>query len=142
MNYVNMWVIFALLAALTAALVAIFGKIGIQNIDPTFATTIRAAVMFLFLLAATIFLKKLPAISAVDNKTLFWIVLSGIAGALSWLFYFLALKLGPASKVASLDRLSILFVIILAALFLGEKLTLKVAIGAIAMVIGAILIAL
>jgi transporter family protein len=136
------WILFALLSAITAALVAIFGKIGIQNVDTTAATMVRAAVMFIFLLGATLILKKLPELNTISHKALFWIILSGLAGALSWFFYFLALKLGPAAKVASLDRLSIVFVVILAALFLAEKITLKIAIGAVLMVIGAILIAL
>jgi len=73
---------------------------------------------------------------------MFYITLSGIAGALSWLFYFLALKLGKASQVAPIDRLSVVFVIILATLFLGEKLSLKIGIGASLVAVGAIIIAL
>jgi transporter family protein len=73
---------------------------------------------------------------------LFYIFLSGIAGALSWIFYFIALKLGKASQVAPIDRLSIVFVIIFAALILGEKITQKIAIGTAIMAVGAILIVL
>ena len=137
-----MWLLYALLAAVTAALVAIFGKKGIQNIDTTAATMIRAGVMFVFLLLATVALRKLPAMWSVTNRTLLWIVLSGLAGALSWFFYFLALKFAPASRVAPIDRLSVVFVIILAALFLGEKITLTVGLGALLITAGAILIIL
>lgn len=137
-----MWLLFALLAAVFASLVAIFGKVGIQNIDSTLATAIRAAVMFVFLALAAVALRKLPGLASVSSKTLFWIALSGLAGALSWFFYFLALKYAPASKVAPIDRLSVVFVIIFATLFLGEKLTLAVGVGAALITAGAILIIL
>lgn len=137
-----MWLLYALLAAVFAALVAIFGKAGIQKIDTTLATAIRAGVMFVFLALAAITLKKLPELPGVSSKTFFWIALSGLAGALSWFFYFLALKFAPASRVAPIDRLSVVFVIIFAALFLGEKLTLTVTLGAALVTLGAILIVL
>ncbi len=136
------WIIFALLSAITAALVAIFGKIGISNLDSTLATTIRAIIMALFLVGASLFLGKFKLLSTIDSKALFFIVLAGIAGALSWLFYFLALKLGPASGVAALDRLSVVFVLIFSVLFLAEKLTFNSALGAILITIGAILMIL
>lgn len=137
-----MWLLYALLAAVFAGLVAIFGKVGIQKIDTTLATAIRAGVMFALLAIAAITLKKLPELPAVSSRTFFWITLSGLAGALSWFFYFLALKFAPASKVAPIDRLSVVFVIIFAALFLGEKLTLTVTLGAALVTLGAILIVL
>jgi transporter family protein len=138
------WLIFAILSALTAALVAIFGKIGLQDIDTNTATMIRAGIMFIILILVVLFTGKLGQISAAlsNRKALFYIILSGIAGAASWICYFLALKLGKASQVASIDRLSIVFVIILATLILGEKISLKIALGAIVMVAGAILVAL
>jgi transporter family protein len=78
----------------------------------------------------------------VDNRALAFIIFSGIAGALSWLFYFFALKYGPATGVAALDRLSVVFVVILAAMFLGEALTIKSLAGLILLIIGAILLVL
>ncbi|MGB3921763.1 MAG: EamA family transporter, partial [Minisyncoccia bacterium] len=119
------WVTYALLSAVFAALVAILAKMGLKNVDTTLATTIRAIVMASFLLGATLFLGKLPLLKDVGNQALVFIIFSGIAGALSWLFYFLALKNGPVDGVAALDRLSVVFVVILAALFLGEAMTLK-----------------
>ena len=87
---------------------------------------------------------KLSKISEIisNSRALFYIILGGIAGALSWLFYFLALKVGKVSQVVPIDRLSVVFAIVLAFLFLGEKLTLKVIIGVALMAAGAIIIAL
>jgi bacterial/archaeal transporter family protein len=134
----NLWIIFALLSAVFAALVAIFGKIGITGVDPTLATTVRAIIMATFLAIITLLSGKWQTVSTINGKLFFFIALSGIAGALSWLFYFVALKYGPASGVAALDRLSVVFVVIFAALFLAEALTLKVIIGAILITIGAL----
>jgi len=119
------WTIFAFLSALFAALVAIFGKIGIKDIDSTLATTVRAVIMALFLVIVSLFLGKSSLLPSISGKAMLFIVLAGVAGALSWLAYFYALKLGPASGVAVLDRFSVVLVVILAALFLGEAITLK-----------------
>ncbi len=135
----ELWIIYALLSAVFAALVAIFGKIGLQNIDSTLATTIRAFVMALFLLFVSLSLGKFGYLNTIKNKVLFFIILSGISGALSWLFYFFALKTGVASGVAALDRLSVVFVVVFSILFLGEKLTLFTAAGALLITAGAIL---
>ena len=139
-----LWIIFALLSAITAAAVAIFGKLGLQGLDSNLATAVRAVIMAVFLVLVGLLQGKLVHLDTIlsNNKALLYIVLSGIAGALSWLFYFLALKLGKASQVAPIDRLSVVFVIILSFLILGEKITWKVAAGAAMMVAGAIIIAL
>lgn len=136
------WIVYAGLSALCAAAVAIFGKIGLKNIDSTLATTVRAVVMALFLVAVAFGLDKFSALKTIQGKTLLFIVFSGIAGALSWLFYFFALKYGPATGVAAVDRLSVVFVVVLAALFLGEALTMKSVIGVLMLVGGAILLVL
>lgn len=137
-----MWILYALLSAVAAALVAIFGKLGLKGIDPTLATTIRSIIMAGFLIIASLALKKFQGFSFDDLSAKAWtlIALSGVAGALSWLFYFIALKLGPATKVAVLDRLSVVFVLILAALFLGEALKWKSVAGVVLMVLGALLV--
>lgn len=142
MNYT--WLIFALLSAVTAALVAIFGKIGLKGIDTNTATAVRAVIMALFLITVVVIQGKLKEVSSIftNSNAMTYIILSGIAGALSWLFYFMALLYGDASKVASIDRLSIVFVLILATLFLGEKLTLKNTLGITLITIGAIIISL
>lgn len=128
------------MSAIFAAAVAVLGKIGLKNVDSTLATTIRAVVMAVFLVGAATMLQKFSLIKTVENQTLLFIILSGVAGALSWLFYFFALKYGPASGVAALDRLSVVFVVLLAALFLGEAMTAKTAIGLLFIVGGALLL--
>ena len=136
------WIFFAILSAIFAALVAIFGKIGISNLDNTLATTVRAFIMFLFLGGISLYLGVFNKINQIDSKALTFISLSGIAGALSWLCYFYALKKGPASGVAALDRLSVVFVLILSVIFLSQSLNLKTIAGAILITIGAILFAI
>ena len=100
------WIIYALLSAAFAGLVAIFGKVGIKDIDSTLATTVRSVIMAGFLLITALMLGKVKYLSSIDNKALLFITLSGIAGALSWLMYFVALRTGPASGVVAGDRLS------------------------------------
>ncbi|MEW5805148.1 MAG: EamA family transporter [Patescibacteria group bacterium] len=139
-----MWLIYALLSALFAALVAIFAKLGLKTVDSTLVTIIRAVIMAGFLVVFGAATNKFSNFSftSLGNRDWGLVLLSGIAGAVSWLFYFLALKLGLASKVSAVDRLSLVFVIILAGLFLGEKLTAKTILGALLMVLGAALISL
>jgi transporter family protein len=138
------YIILALFSALTASLVAIFGKLGLKNIDPTIATTIRSLIMAVFLVIVSLFLNKFEnfSLNLLTSKDWLLIILAGISGALSWLFYFWALKFGPASHVAVIDRLSLVFVILLSALILGEVFNLKVFVGMILIVLGAILIVL
>lgn len=137
-----MWVVYAVFSAVTAALVAIFGKLGLKGVDSTLATTVRALIMGAFLLVVSALLGKFQGFSLRTFSQRDWILiaLSGVAGATSWLFYFLALKAGLASAVAAIDRLSIVFVVLLAALFLGESLTWKAALGALLVVSGVLLI--
>jgi len=139
-----LWIIYALLSALGASLVAIFGKIGLQGIDTNTATTIRAVIMALFLIGLIIIQGKLQDIKPIllNSKALFYIVLSGIVGALSWLFYFIALKNAKVSQVVPIDRMSVVFALLLAFFILGEKISLKTAIGAALVVVGGIIIAL
>ncbi len=139
-----MWLIFALMAAIMAAVMAIFAKIGLKSLDSTLATTVRSIIMALFLVITSLFLKKFQGftISTFSGREWLFIILSGIAGAMSWLFYFSALKMGLAGKVSAIDRLSLVFTIILATIFLGEALGWKTALGALLMVLGAILISL
>ena len=136
------WLIFALLSAITAALVAIFGKIGLEGVDSITATGIRAGIMFGAILVLMLFTGRMSEISSLNSRPLFYIFLGGLAGAASWIFYFLALQYGKASQVAPIDRLSVVFVIVLAVMFLGEKITLQTAIGVALVAAGAILIAI
>ncbi len=135
------WFLLAVLSAFFAALVSIFAKIGLQDVDSTVATAVRAIVMMLFIVIFVMSIGKGSQLTQFTSKDMGFIILSGIAGALSWLFYFAALKLADASKVAPVDRASILFVMVLSALFLSEKITLKTATAAILIFIGILLLA-
>lgn len=136
------WIIYALLSAVFAALVAVFGKIGLKGLDSTLATTIRSIVMAVFLVVVSFSLGKFSFLGVFTSKAVIFIILSGIAGALSWLFYFLAIKLGTVSSVVAIDRTSVIFAFILAVLFLSEAFTWQKAIGAALVAIGAILMAI
>jgi bacterial/archaeal transporter family protein len=136
------WIIYAIASAVFASLVAIFGKIGLKEIDSTLATTVRAVVMALFLVIVAFSLNKFEMIETITGRPLLFIVLSGVAGALSWLFYFFAIKTGPVSGVVAIDRTSVVFAIVLAALFLGETLTIKSVLGGLLILGGALLVAL
>ena len=134
------WVLYGFLAGLSAALVAIFGKLGVKGLDSTLATTVRSGIMFGFLVLVSLALRKTQLLAALDKRALLWIAASGVAGALSWLWYFLALKTGPVKGVAALDRLSVVFAILLAALFLGEGFGWKTAAGMVLIGSGAVLL--
>lgn len=138
-----MWLILAFLSAITAALVAIFGKMGLKDVDTTLATALRSIIMAAFMVAAALALGKFKgfSVSALGGKAWMFIILAGIAGALSWLFYFWALKVGNAGAVAAIDRLSIVFVVLFAALVLGEAFTKYTALGSILIVLGALFVA-
>jgi len=136
------WFLLAVLSAFFAALVSIFAKIGLQGVDSTVGTAARAIVMMLFLVIFVVSVGKGPQLAQFTGKDMGFIILSGIAGALSWLSYFAALKLADASKVAPVDRTSLLIVMVLAALFLGEKVTLKTATAGVLIFVGLLLIAM
>ncbi len=138
------WLVYALLSAATAALVAIFGKVGLQHLDANTATAVRAVVMALFLVGVVVVQGKLNLVSTVfaDKKALLFILLSGMAGALSWLFYFMAIKSGDVSKVAPIDKLSVVFAVILAVILFGEKVSLIAGIGVALITCGALMVAL
>lgn len=140
----NLWLIYALLSALMAALVPIFGKIGLQNIDANTATAIRAVVMALFLIFCVIIQGHLSKFTCIlcNKKAMVFIILSGIVGALSWLFYFLALKHGKVAQVAPVDKFSVVIATVLAIIFFGEKLSLSNWLGVIFITCGVICVAL
>ena len=135
------WFLLAALSAFFAALVSIFAKIGLQGVDSTVGTAARAIIMMLFIVIFVISIGKGPQLTQFTSKDMGFIILSGIAGALSWLFYFAALKLADASKVVPVDRASVLIVMVLATLFLGEKITLKTATAGVLIFIGLVLLA-
>ena len=132
------WLIYSLLSAIFASLVAIFGKIGISKIDPTLATTLRSIIMAVTLIIISSLSNKFSQINSVSNKSWTFIILAGFAGAISWIFYFLALKSGNATNVAAIDRLGVVFVFIFALVFLQEEFNLKMLIGILLITLGAI----
>lgn len=138
------WLIYALLSAISAAMVAVFGKMGLQHLDANTATAIRAVIMALFLVGVVVVQGKFNLISEIieNRKALFFIALSGIAGALSWLFYFMAIKNGQVSQVAPIDKLSVVFTVIFAVILFGEKISLIAAGGVALITVGALMVAL
>ena len=134
------WLGYALLSALFAGLVAIFGKIGVRDIDSTLATAARSVIMALALVTLVLARSNTINLREISPRAWIFITLAGIAGAASWLCYFRALQLGDASRVAPIDRLSVLVVVVFATLFLGEKLSAGVAFGALLVVVGSIFI--
>ena len=134
------WLIYALLSAFFAALTAILAKIGIKNVDSNLATAIRTVIILFFAWGIVLFQGTFKQFSSVSRYSLIFLILSGIATGVSWLFYFKALQLGKASQVSPIDKLSLVITIMLAAFILKEKITLTIAIGAVLMSIGAILV--
>lgn len=117
------WFAWALLSAVFAGSTAILAKVGIEGVSSNLATAIRTAVILVFSWALIWFTGEARDLSTLNRRTLMFLVLSGLATGLSWLCYFRALQLGEASRVAPVDKLSVVVAIVLAALFLGEKLT-------------------
>ncbi|PWC13745.1 EamA family transporter [Brenneria roseae subsp. americana] len=138
------WLIYALLSALCAALVALFGKIGLQNLDANTATAIRSVVMALFLVGVVVAQGKIAIVSDIlaNKKALLFILLGGVAGAMSWLFYFVALKNGNVAQVAPIDKLSVVFAVVLAVLLLGEQISMVAGVGVALISVGALMVAL
>ena len=136
------WLFWSLLSALFAAATAILAKIGIQGIDSNLATAIRTTVILLFTWVIAFATRRPGAFAAISTHSWIFLVLSGLATGFSWLCYFRALQLGSASKVAPVDKLSVALVIVFAALFLGESLTVPKAIGGLLITAGAITLAL
>lgn len=142
MNLTASWQLWALLAAVFAALTAIFAKVGVENIDSDLATLIRTVVILVtlaFILAAT---GGLQAPGAISPRTWLFLILSGLATGASWLCYFRALKLGNASQVAPVDKLSVVLVAVFGVVFLGEKLTALNWMGVVLIAAGALLLAI
>lgn len=137
-----MWWVFALLSAFFAALTAIFAKIGIKGVDTDLATAIRTVVILILAWGIAFFRGGTSTIGTLSQYNLLFLILSGIATGLSWIFYFKALQLGKVSQVAPIDKLSVAFAIIFSIIFLGESLSLKTLIGASCIIVGSIVIIL
>lgn len=136
------WIGWAMLSAVFAAATAILAKLGVQNIDSNLATAVRTSVVVVFTWLFAYSTWQPSALAAITGRTWMFLGLSGLATGLSWICYFHALKLGPASRVAPIDKLSVALVIVFGALFLGERLTLAKGAAGLLIVAGAIMIAL
>src|SRR5437764_13154349 len=117
------WIGWALLSAVFAAATALLAKVGVAHIDSNLATAVRTSVVVVFAWGIALALGKHGELRQLDRRTVLFLVLSGLATGLSWLCYFRALQLGPASRVAPLDKLSVVLVMVFAVLFLGEKMS-------------------
>ena len=136
------WLFWSLLSAVFAAATALLAKLGVEKIDSNLATAIRTSVVLVFAWFVAFLTGSPTAIAGVPGRTWALLGLSGLATGASWLCYFRALQLGPASRVAPIDKLSVALVILFAALFLGERFTLAKGLGGALIVAGAIIIAL
>ncbi len=136
------WRVWALGSAAFAALTAVLAKVGVAGVNSNLATAIRTAVILLFSVALVWTTGEGRGISVLAPRAWLFLVLSGLATGLSWLCYFRALQLGEASQVAPIDKLSVVFVLVLAAIFLGEKLSWHQWFGGALILAGAVVIAL
>jgi transporter family protein len=135
------WRLFAVGSAFFAALTAIFGKVGVSEINSDLATFLRTVVILLVAALLICVRHEWQRPDGLSMKGVLFLVLSGIATGLSWLCYYRALQTGPASRVAPIDKLSVIFVVLFAVSFLGERLTWKVGLGGILIAAGAVLMA-
>ncbi len=136
------WQLWAVLSAIFAALTAIFAKVGVANINSDLATFIRTCVILLTLALIVYATGQFENPTSISPRTYLFLVLSGLATGASWLCYFRALKLGNASQVAPVDKLSVVLVAIFGALLLGEKLTMLNWLGVALIAFGAVMVAL
>lgn len=135
-----MWYSYALLSALFAALTAIFAKVGVKDVNSDLATAIRTVVILILAWLIVFSRGSITGISSLTKTNWIFLCLSGVATALSWIFYFKALQLGKVSQVAAVDKLSVALAIILAVVFLKEVLTFKTAIGALLIISGTVVL--
>ena len=131
-----MWAIFAILSAIFAALTSILAKVGIEGVNSNLATAVRTIVVVLMAWFMVFVTGNLNGIVDISKKSWLFLILSGLATGASWLCYYKALQLGEVSKVAPIDKLSIVITIILAFIFLGEQITLKTLIGCCLIIVG------
>jgi transporter family protein len=127
----NMWIIFAILSAVFAALTSILAKVGIEGVDSNLATAVRTVVVVIMAWAMVFITNTQSGLSQISRKSWIFLILSGIATGASWLCYYKAIQLGDVSKVVPIDKLSVVVTLILAFVFLHEEFTVKSVIGCI-----------
>lgn len=133
-----MWKVYALLAAIFAALTAIFSKIGVRGVDSNLATAIRVSVILVMTWGVVLFTGAAQGVKNISGHTFVFLILSAAATGLSWLFYFKALQLGNVSKVAPIDKLSVAITIFIAIVFLGEPASPKTILGGLLITVGSL----
>jgi transporter family protein len=141
-SWIGSWIGWAILSAVFAAATALLAKVGVAHVDSNLAMALRTSVVVVFAWGIALALGKHGEIRSLDRRTVLFLALSGLATGLSWLCYFRALQLGPASRVAPLDKLSVPLVMIFAWLLLGEKLTAPALVGGALIAAGAIVMVL
>ena len=135
-----MWVVFALLSAVFAALTSIFAKIGIENVNSNLATAIRTVIVLVMAWLIVFATGKHQQIVDISTKSWIFLVLSGLATGLSWLCYFYALQIGEASKVVPVDKFSVVITMVMAFFILGEVITTKTIIGGLLITAGTLVL--
>lgn len=135
------WILWALLSAIFAAATALLAKLGVSNVDPNLATAVRTSVVVIFAWMIAVAFGTHGGLVHIERRSWAFLIASGIATGLSWLCYFRALSLGQASKVAPIDKLSVIFVIALAAPVLGEAITTRKVVGGLLIAVGAVVLA-
>lgn len=135
-----MWIVFSLLAALSAAVAITLSKAGVKRVDPHLAFAIQSVLILIVSWSVVFYQKRTAELNNIDKNAWIFLVLAGIITCLASLFQFSALKRGDASMVSSLERLSLVFAIVFAVLFLKEELNWKVIVGAVLMIGGAVMI--
>ncbi len=137
-----MWLVFAILSAVFAALTSILAKVGIANVNSTLATAIRTVVVLAMSWGMVFITKAQGGISEISRKSWLFLILSGLATGASWLFYYRALQMGEVSKVAPIDKMSIVITLVLAFVFLHENFTAKSFVGALLLTAGTLVMVL
>lgn len=137
-----MWFIYAMLSAVFAALTSILAKIGIENVNSNLATAIRTVVVLVLAWGIVFVTGSFKGIKNISNTSMLFLILSGLATGLSWLFYYKAIQIGQVTKVIAIDKLSIIITVVMAFFILNERLTVKTIGGGILIFIGTLLMAL
>ena len=137
-----MWIIFALLSAVFAALTSILAKIGIENVNSNLATAVRTVVVVIMAWGMVFLTNAQGGITEISRKSWLFLILSGLATGASWLCYYKALQIGDASKVVPIDKLSVVITLVLAFIFLHEEFTIKSFIGCVLIAIGTLFMVL
>jgi transporter family protein len=133
------WIVYASMSAVAAALTAVLAKIGVEGVPSNLATAIRTVVVVVMTWAIAIGLREHRALTTISRRSLIYLALSALTTGASWLAYYRALQLAPASRVAPIDKLSLPLTLILAMMFLGEAMTWRLALGVGLMTVGALL---